>query len=402
MTCPVTGGSVWDYPFGDRVDLSVDPTYAKLRAREPVARVRMPHGGQAWLLTRHEDIREALTDPRLSLHAGADWDVPRVAPRPLDSVGLMGMPPEQHRRLRRLVSRAFTPRRVADMLPEVERITEELVDGMVADGGPVDLVARLALPLPTRVICRMLGVPVEDQDLFRRFSDALMSSTRYTEAEITGAMEQFSAYLYDLAAKRRAEPEDDLLSALIQVSDDEGRLTEPELLMLIGGLLVGGHETTANQLAGNVLLLLREPEHYQRLCAEPELIPTAVEELLRYLPLWSSVPASRVATEDLEIAGVRIRAGEAVVYSLTSANRDGEVFDDPDTFSLERDPNPHLSFSKGPHYCVGAALARMELQCATEALVTRIPKLRLAVPENEIGWHRGMLIRSPQELLVTW
>lgn len=404
MTCPVTGGPVRDYPFVDRVDLDVDPThtYAALRAREPVARVRMPHGGQAWLLTRYEDIRKALTDPRLSLRAGTDWDVPRVAPRPLDSVGLMGMPPEHHRRLRKLVGRTFTPRRISGMRPEIERVTEDLVEDMLAAGGPVDFVERFALPLPTDVICRMLGVPRTDQGLIHRFSNALMSSTSHTEAEIVEAMEEYTTYLRGLAAQRRAEPEDDLLSALIQVSDSEGRLTEQELLMLIGGLLIGGHETTAGQLSAHVLVLLREPGLYERLRAEPGLIPTAVEELLRYAPLWNSVSASRVATEDLEISGVRIEKGEAVVYSLNSSSRDGEVFDDPDTFSLERDPNPHLSFGQGPHYCIGAPLARMEIQCVITFLVDRIPNLRLAVPEDHVTWQQGGLVRSPEKLLVTW
>lgn len=283
MTRPLTSKSVRDYPFGDRADLDVHPRYAELRAQDPVVRVRMPYGGEAWLLTRYEDVRRALADPRLSLHAAADRDVPRAAARPNDSNGLMSMRRDDHSRLRRIVSKAFTARRVARMRPDITAIAGDLVDRMVAGGSPADIVRHLALPLPTTVVCRLLGVPETDQGVFRRFGDALMSSTRCTQEEIAEATRDFGDYLRDLAAARRAEPQDDLLSALLQVSDTDGSLTEQELLMLTGGLLLGGHETTANQLSGHILLLRRR-SRYERLSAEPELIPNAVEELLRFFP----------------------------------------------------------------------------------------------------------------------
>ncbi|MFH9735935.1 cytochrome P450 [Streptomyces sp. NPDC017260] len=406
MTCPHAAtavGTVRTYPFGDHADLRLDPAYAELRATSPVARVRMPHGGEAWLLTRHADVKKASADPRLSMHAAADRDVPRAAPRALDSVGLMGMPPESHARLRRLVSRAFTARRVAALRPRIAEITHHLVDDLIADGGPADLVARLALPLPTAVICEMLGIPRTDQHIFRSFTEALMSASRFTEEQVAQAAEEYADYLRGYVAQRRAHPEDDLLSALVEARDEEGRLSENELLMLTGGMLVGGHETTANQLAGQVLVLLDDDRRgYERLIARPDLVPAAVEELLRYVPLWASVGPSRVATEDVEIGGVTIRAGEAVVYSLASANRDETVFEAPDAVVLDRVANPHIAFGQGPHFCLGAPLARAELQCALEALTGRLPALRLARPAAELDWHRGMLVRGLVELPVTW
>ncbi|MCX5381160.1 cytochrome P450 [Streptomyces sp. NBC_00091] len=404
MTCPhAAAGAVRTYPFGDRVDLELDPAYAELRSAEPVVRVRMPYGGEAWLLTRHADVKKASADPRLSMHAGADRDVPRAAPRGLDSVGLMGMPPEAHARLRRLVSRAFTARRVAALRPRITEITHRLIDELVAEGGPADLVQRLALPLPTAVICEMLGIPNDDRHIFRAFTEALMSASRYTEEEVAQAAEEYADYLRGYVSQRRAQPEDDLLSALIEAHDEGEKLSENELLMLVGGMLIGGHETTAGQLAGQIALLLSgDRARYEELCATPALVPSAVEELLRIVPLWSSVGPSRVATEDVEIGGVTIRAGEAVVYSLASANRDEAVFEDPDTLVLDRGTNPHLAFGQGPHFCLGAPLARAELQCALEALTTRLPGLRLAVPVAELAWHEGMLVRGLVELPVTW
>ncbi|MFE3764807.1 cytochrome P450 [Streptomyces sp. NPDC059104] len=403
MTCPhAAAGTVRTYPFGDRVDLELDPAYAALRSTEPVVRVRMPYGGDAWLLTRHADIKKASADPRLSMHAGADRDVPRAAPRTLDSVGLMGMPPETHARLRRLVSRAFTARRVAALRPRITEITHRLIDELVAAGGPADLVQGLALPLPTAVICEMLGIPHEDRHVFRAFTEALMSASRYTEEQVAAAAEEYADYLRGYVALRRAHPEDDLLSALIEAHDEGEALSENELLMLTGGMLIGGHETTAGQLAGHVALLLADRTRYEELCARPDLVPTAVEELLRVVPLWSSVGPTRIATEDIEIGGVTIRAGEAVVYSLASANRDESVFEDADALALDRETNPHIAFGQGPHYCLGAPLARAELQCALEALTSRLPGLRLAVPAPDLAWHEGMLVRGLVELPVTW
>ncbi|MDB1090078.1 cytochrome P450 [Streptomyces sp. ACA25] len=402
MACPVTAGSPRFYPFSNRLDLDIDPTYAELRSKEPVARVRMPYGGDAWLVTRHADAKKALSDPRLSIAAGAGRDVPRASRRLQEPDGLMGLPPAAHARLRRLASTAFTPKRVKDMRPRVASIADRLLDDVLETGPPADLVRQLALPVPVMIICDMMGIGYEEQNVFRAFSDALMSSTRYTAEEVERAEHDFVEYLGDLLAQRRAHRSDDLLGALIEARDDGDRLTEQELIMLTGGLLVGGHETTASQLASHIYLLLRERGRYEQLCARPELIPTAVEELLRVAPLWASVGPTRIATEDLELGGASVRAGDAVVFSLASANHDEDAFGHAGEIVLDREPNPHIAFGHGPHFCIGASLARLEIQAAIEALTRRIPELRLGVPEEELEWNGGMMVRSLVALPVTW
>lgn len=403
MECPVTARSSRFYPFSDRADLILDPTYGELRSKEPVARVRMPYGGgDAWLVTRHADAKKALSDPRLSIAAGAGRDVPRASPRIQEAEGLMGMPPEAHARLRRLVATAFTPRRVRDIAPRVAEIADRLVNDVIETGPPADLVRQIALPVPITIICELMGVPAEDQHVFRVFSDALMSSTRYTDDEVDQAVQEFTAYLGGLLTQRRAHRTDDLIGALIEARDDGERLSEEELIMLTGGLLVGGHETTASQIASHLLVLLRDRARYETLSARPELIPTAVEELLRVAPMWVTVGPTRIATEDLELNGVTIRAGDAVIFSLSSANLDEDAFPDATDVVLDREPNPHIAFGHGPHFCIGANLARLEIQSTIGALVRRLPGLRLAVEENDLEWRRGMIVRSLAALPVTW
>lgn len=367
-----------------------------------MARVALPFGGEAWLLTRYDDVRSALTDQRLSMNAAADWDVPRVMPRPNDSSGLMGMDTANHRRLRRIVTSAFSSRRVGELRPKVEGVARSLVDDLLDSGSSGDLVAGLADPLPIRVICSVLGVPNEDRDVFRSFSEALTSTTRYTEDQVVSAMEQFTAYLMDLAEQRRAQPQDDLLSALLHDSEESQTLTENEVLMLTGGLLVGGQETTAGQLASHLHYLLAEPARFAALADDLESVDRTVEELLRTVPLWASVGPSRVATEDVEVGGVTIPAGDAVVYSLTSANHDPGAFDEPDLFDPARERRQHLAFGHGPHYCLGAPLARLELQCALREVASRMPGLRLVDVQDGVAWNEGMLVRGPTRVPVTW
>lgn len=403
MECPVTAEFSRSYPFSNRTDLTVDPTYAELRSKEPVARVRMPYGGgDAWLVTRHADARKALSDPRLSIAAGAGRDVPRASPRIQEAEGLMGMPPEAHARLRRLVATAFTPKRIRDIAPRVAGIVDGLVDDLIHADPPADLVRQVARPVPVKTICALMGVPTEDQHIFRVFSEVLMSSTRYTDDQVEQAVQDFTGYLGGLLAQRRANRTEDLIGAMLEARDNDDRLSEDELIMLTGGLLVGGHETTASQIASHIFVLLRERTRYEKLCAQPELIPTAVEELLRVSPMWATVGPTRVATEDLELNGASIRAGDAVIFSLTSANLDEDAFPDATEVVLDREPNPHIAFGHGPHFCVGASLARLEIQATIEALVRRLPGLRLAVKEDELEWHQGMIIRSLVSLPVKW
>ncbi|MEO3748126.1 cytochrome P450 [Plantactinospora sp. B5E13] len=390
------------YPFSAPDRLTVDPRYAELRRTEPVIRVRLPYGEEGWLATRYHDVRTVLGDARFSRAASLDHDEPRISPRPLGS-GLLSMDPPEHTRLRRLAAKAFTARRVELLRARAQQIADELVDDMVKAGPPVDLVERFATPLPIQVICELLGVPFDDRHLFHVWSGAIVSTTSMSPEKIEEYLQNLYGYIGGLLAKRRDAPTDDLLSAMVQARDEnQDRLTEFEVVQFAAGLLAAGHETTVTQIPNFVYVLLENPAELDRLRADPALMPSAVEELLRYVPLGVASAFPRYALEDVELGGVLVRAGEPVLASLTSANRDGEVFADPDRLDLGRDPNPHVGFSHGVHHCVGAQLARMELQVALRTLVSRLPGLRLAVPEPELVWKSGLIVRGLISLPVTW
>jgi cytochrome P450 len=325
--------------------------------------------------------------------------VPTVLPGQQNPYLLLSMDPPAHTRVRRLVARAFTRRAVERMEPRVQEIADELVDAMVAHGAPVDFVDAFAAPLPATVISEFIGAPGEDQRRLREWMDILLSVTAHTRDEMRTAGEQMSAYLGDLIAAKRADPTDDLLSELIRTHDEDGdRLSGPELLYTAHILLVGGYETTAGLLANSVLTLHRHPEALVLLRERPELIPTAVEEILRYVPI-SAGSLDRVATEDVELSGVRVPAGTVLVPLQYSANRDEALTPDPDRFDITRPPGPHMTFGHGIHYCLGAQLARLELRTAYGTLVRRLPTLR---PTNAVTWKRGMITRGPAALPVVW
>ncbi|GDY31462.1 cytochrome P450 [Gandjariella thermophila] len=389
------------YPFGLPDRLNLDPRYARLRAEEPLIRVRLPYGEDAWLATRYQDVRTVLGDPRFSRAAVLDRDEPRTRPEPT-SGGILSMDPPEHTRLRKLVAKAFTMRRVEALRPRAQEITDELIDQMIDHGPPADLVEEFALPLPVTVICELLGVPYEDRKDFRRWSDAALSTTALSREQVQEYLDNLHEYMAGLVARRRATPTDDLLGALVRARDEEDRLSEDELVRLGVGLLIAGHETTASQIPNFVYVLLTQPEHWQRLRAEPELVPRAVEELLRYIPLGAAAGFPRYATEDIELGGVLVRAGEPVLAVVASANRDESVFPDADTLDLRREVNPHVGFGHGVHHCLGAPLARMELQVALGSLVRRLRELRLATPEPELRWKTGMLVRGLESFPVSW
>jgi nocardicin N-oxygenase len=314
------------------------------------------------------------------------------------------MDPPEHSRLRKLVAKAFTSRRVDLLRPRAQQIVDQRLDEIERTGAPADLVANLALPLPVTVICEMLGVPPEDQHRFRDFSDAILSTTAYTADQIASARSELETYLAEVVAARRAAPDtgDDLLAALVAARDNDDRLTEEELVQLGITLLIAGHETTANQIANFTYLLLSTPGQWDALRADPELVPDAVEELLRYVQLGSGGAFARVATEDVEVGGTLVRAGDAVFVNTQSANRDESIFHDAAELDLARRHNPHIAFGHGVHHCLGAQLARVELQVAIGSLLRRFPRLRLAVPAEDVPWKTGLLVRGPVALPVTW
>jgi nocardicin N-oxygenase len=396
-----------EFPFPGSSYRGPDASYARLRAECPVARVRTAGGVDAWLISRYEDVRAALADPRLSRALTCAEGAPRIG-------GSMTTTPEmiisldgsEHSRLRKLVAGAFTVRRVEKMRPNVQKVCDELLDAIEAKGPTADLVEEFCVPLPLTVIGELLGVPSEDLRAFEKYARAFATvDDRAGGEESLAGLAKLNEYIVGLIAEKRANPTDDMLSDLIAARDNEDRLSEQELVTFGFTLIGAGFDTTANQLANSTLALLaHHPDYWKRMAAEPEIIPTAVEELLRHVNLFATDTSGfpRIASEDLEIGGVRISAGDAVLISLASANRDERVFEEPDTLDIARAENPHISFGHGVHYCLGKQLGRMEMVIALEGMLRRFPDLRLAVPESELPWHVGEINHTLSALPVTW
>lgn len=393
---------VRDYPFSDPVQVAIDDRFAELRSNEPVSRIRLPYGGEAWLLTRYSDNRALLSDSRFSRAATAGQDLPRLTVEAPSGVSMAIMDPPDHTRLRRLVAPAFAVRQVEQLREGVEAVAAELITAMVAAGPPVDLIEAFALPLPIMVISQVFGVPDYSRHRFATLARIPLSTGAYTSAEIDEAIDELSDYLCQLIDRERSAPSNSLLGELVRARDDDDRLSEVELVTLCGTLLSAGFENITNSLANFVLTLTQNPDLLGQLRAHPELLPGAVEELLRYVMSGLGVSLARIATEDVTIGGVRIRSGEAVFASLPAANHDPEVFTHPETIDFTRQKNAHLAFGHGIHYCLGAQLARMELRTALGALVHRLPGLRLAIPVEEVSWKLGLTVRGPAALPVTW
>ena len=395
-------------------ELIADPFggYGRLREEAPVLRGRTPDGSPAWYVTRQEDVRTVLGDPRFVNNATS---VPGVE---VDSVRdkmveMVGIPPEyarfitntildsdgeRHTRLRKLVSRAFTVRRVNDLRPRVEEITARLLDKFVE---PVDFMADFAYPLPITVICELVGVPEADRPSWREWGAAL---TTMRPDVVSVAVRDMVTHVQDLIARRRAEPADDLLTALVHVRDEEGdRLSEDELVTMVLTLVMAGHETTAHLLGNGLVALLEHPDQLALLRSDPSLWPGAVHELMR----WCSpvqVTRIRYATQDLQMGGVAIRAGDPVQAVLVSANHDPREYTDPERLDVTRRPagrgEGHVGFGHGFHYCLGAALARQEGEVALRAVVERFPNLALTSSEHDWLLAPGMrrLARLPLHL----
>ena len=289
-----------------------------------------------------------------------------------------------------------------ELAPQVAAIVDEQIDWLLAGPRPGDLVTAFSLPLPVRVICKMLGVPPADQDRFRAWSDALVGDWDRDQSEIEAALDAMRSYIAELIEAKRAAPADDLISALIAMRDREDRLSEEELVYMSLGILLGGHETTANQINLSLLALLAHPLQLARLRSDPALFPGAVEELMRFVQLSASLPPARVTAEEVTLGGVTIPAGEMVFPVFAIANRDPSVFPDPDDLDITRPPGAHVGFGVGVHHCLGAQLARIELQEAFRGLLGRLPGLRLATGADELRYKEKMAITSVEELPVTW
>ncbi|WP_049561854.1 cytochrome P450 [Nonomuraea sp. SBT364] len=389
-------------------DAALDPPaeWAELRGKCPVAHVKLPSGDAATLLTRYADVKEVLADPRFTRQLTA----PDAARLTAEGGGVFSsematiIPDggEEHQHWRRLVGKWFTAKRMSALRPSMARIAEDLVDEMVAGGAPGDLKASLGFPLPVYVICDMLGVPAEDRDRFSYWSDTLLNLTRYGKEEIEAAQAAFFQYMSDLLAGKRAEPGDDLLSELIAAGGpEEGGLSDLQILVTGMGLLVAGHETTANMIGKMVSMLLAERGRWESLLADPKLIRTAVEETLR-LDANSGFGLPRYLREETEVSGTVLPRGTTVVCSMAAANRDESAFEAAAEMDLTRSPNPHLAFGAGAHSCLGQALARTELQVVLEVLLRKLPTLELAVPVEELERVEGLAVGGLRTVPVRW
>lgn len=400
--------------FGPDFVKDPHPFYARLRENGPVHPALLADGSEAWLVVGYEEARRALAHPGLRKDAavgGTAWRQRHLgaAEVPGSTLGrhLLSVDPPDHTRLRRLVSKAFTPRRIETLRPRVQGITDDLLDALPASGR-VDLVDALAYPLPTAVICEVLGVPLPDKERFRAWSEQIVTPAGDRAPGAHQATGEFVDYLRELIDTKRGRPADDLLSDLIQATDEDGdRLSAVELLSMAFLLLVAGHETTVNLIGNGMLALLTHPDQLAALRADPELLDGAVEEMLRYEgPLESAT--IRFTGEPVELGGTVIPGdGQQVIIVLASAHRDGDQYDAPHTFDIRRagraaDGSQHLAFGHGIHFCLGAPLARMEGRIAVRSLLDRCPDLALDIDPDALQWRSGRLIRGIRHLPVRY
>lgn len=368
------------------------------RVLSPTQRVPM------WIVSRYKDTLELLRDTRFTKDRYKLTDAQRHLYFRVDEIGhidkhMLNSDPPVHTRLRSLVSQAFTSRRVEGLRPRILAIAQRLLDELQPRGSG-DLLEAFAFPLPITVIAELLGVPGEDQDLFREWTTTLLSPPGSRNLEpIRKTAVQLQQYFQGFLARRRAEPRDDLTSALLAAEEQGDRLTPVELTSMVFLLMVAGHETTVNLISNGVWALLRHPEQLERLRAAPSLIEPAVEEMLRYCgPVRHTT--SRFVLQDADFLGHTIPAGEMIMASVLAANHDPEQFTEPERFDITRTPNRHLAFGSGIHFCVGAPLARMEAMIAINLLLERLPRLRLAVDPSTLRWRTGLLIHGLEQLPV--
>ena len=393
-TCP------FDYAEG----LEFDPVLKHLMIEEPVSRVRLPHGdGEAWLVTGYDDVRTVTTDRRFSRSAVIGRNFPRMTPEPIvQDEAINVMDPPGSSRLRSLISKGFAPRHMERMRVRTQHVVDELLDRMEEHGSPADLVEHLADPLPLATICEVLDIPEADRAQLRSHARTMMDTGIDNRDNAVQAKADLRAYFEKLTTHRRENPGEDLISTLATARDGDEILNDQELAVMAMVLLITGQDTTTYQIGNIAYALLTRPDELAVLRAAPGKLPQAIEELLRFIPFRKGVGIPRVATEDVELSGVKIRAGDIVHVSYLTANRDGRKFDRPDELDLERTGPAHMTFGWGGHHCLGAPLATTELQVALGTVLKRFPDLRLAKPAEEVRWNTTSIWRYPLALPVLW
>ncbi len=394
--------TVTETPFAIAYGPQRHARYAELAAAAPVHRILLPTRKPAWLITGYDEARHALQDSRLVKSEVTAANIGRglLPPDVFAAMGshMLNRDSPDHTRLRRLVTAAFTRRRIEQLEPRIQQIVDELL-GAMANETQVDLIDSFALPLPITVICELLGVPADRRKDFHGWSSIVLTGTLAGPEALVAAATAMVSYLRELVDAKRTTPADDLLSALVAVRDGQDRLSEDELTSMVFLILVAGHETTVNLISSGMLALLNHPEQLALLRAQPDRLPDAVEELLRFDgPL--QVATFRLTTEPVDIGGITIPAGEIVLVGLLAANRDPACTAQPDALDITRRENPHLAFGHGVHHCLGAPLARLEGRIALGALLARFPRLRLAVPADQLTWRPGVLINGLATLPV--
>ncbi|OEJ56027.1 cytochrome P450 [Streptomyces agglomeratus] len=399
-----TTGTVWSCPFDYAEALEFDPQLRQMLEADPVARIRMPYGeGEAWLVTRYEDVRTVTTDRRFSRGAVKGRDFPRMTPEPIvqsESINLMDPPASS--RLRSLVAKSFAPRHVERMRERTQNVVDRMLDRMTDLGPPADLVEHVAAPLPLMTICEVLGIPEEDRPRLRAHALTMMNVSAENRDAAVRAKAELRAYFAALSAERRRAPGDDMISTLATARDGAELLDDDELAVMSMVLFITGQDTTTYEIGNIAYTLLTRPDVLGKLRARPSALPAAIEELLRFIPFRKGVGIPRVATEDVELSGVLIRAGDIVHVSYLTANRDERMFDRPDELDVDRPTVPHMTFGWGAHHCLGAPLAAMELEVVFAALLDRFPGLRLAVEPSRMRWNTTSIWRHPLALPVTW
>lgn len=376
----------------------------------PPRPLTLPAGAQVWHVTRYQDVRTVLTDPRFTragIFGAGDAEIIETSNVMSEERSILNVSDADHHRLRRLVQRAFTPRHIARWRPWVASVIDDLVGALLRAGPPADLVPTFTMALPGQVIGRLIGVPTADQPRLQAWGNRAMSLSAFPADEVRSAMNEFAGYILDLVAARRAEPGDDLLTTLITARDEGDALSDGELVSLVRDLIVGGNETTMTAL-GNALVALLDDDRrgWRQLTADPDLAATAAEELLRRVPLGEGITEAgliRRTLEDVELGGVTLPAGSLVAAGTVCANLDPAVYPEPDSLDIARRPaTPIMTFGAGPHNCLGAWLARMELELGLRHLATSLPDLRLDVALDQVPFTSGLMTRGPAALPVTW